>query len=167
LAFVLEKTSLLQLGRLGLFTVLALITGGWAAARADVEAPAWAADYAARMHLRYVQPAARWEEALPVGNGRLGAMVFGRVGEERIQLNEESVWAGRRMDDNNPGARAHLDEIRQLIFEGENATAYSLATELLRATPRSVHTAPAASLGPGSICITEVKEPDSFVLEPC
>lgn len=138
LAFVLEKTSLLQLGRLGLFTVLALITGGWAAARADVEAPAWAADYAARMHLRYVQPAARWEEALPVGNGRLGAMVFGRVGEERIQLNEESVWAGRRMDDNNPGARAHLDEIRQLIFEGENTTAYSLATELLRATPRSV-----------------------------
>ncbi len=98
----------------------------------------WTEAYAERMKLWYAEPADQWEEALPVGNGRMGAMVFGRVGDERIQLNEESVWAGRRMDDNNPGALAHLEEIRQLIFDGKNTEAFALATEHLLATPQSV-----------------------------
>src|SRR5687767_12210483 len=49
---------------------------------------------ASPFRLRYLQPAARWDEALPIGNGRLGAMVFGRVGQERLQLNEDTLWAG-------------------------------------------------------------------------
>ena len=48
----------------------------------------------AHERLWYARPASRWEEALPIGNGRLGAMVFGRVGQERLQLNEETLWAG-------------------------------------------------------------------------
>ena len=59
-----------------------------------VARPAAAAD---DMTLWYRRPAAQWTEALPVGNGRLGAMVFGRTGEERIQLNENSLWDGHRM----------------------------------------------------------------------
>jgi alpha-L-fucosidase 2 len=95
----------------------------------------WAEDYAARMRLGYDRPAERWVEALPVGNGRLGAMVFGATGRERIQMNEESVWAGRRLDDNNPGALANLPEIRRLVFEDRNLEAYELATRHLLAVP--------------------------------
>ncbi|MCC7400432.1 MAG: glycoside hydrolase family 95 protein [Chitinophagaceae bacterium] len=85
--------------------------------------------------LWYKQPAATWNDALPVGNGRLGAMVFGRVTNERIQLNEESLWAGRSIDVNNPGARSHLKEIQQLLLNGENEKAEELSTRYLLATP--------------------------------
>ena len=98
----------------------------------------WPREYAERMSLSYERPADVWDEALPVGNGRMGAMVFGRPGLERIQLNEESVWAGRRIDDHNPGARPHLDEIRRLIFDGRDAEAYALASEHLVARPPSI-----------------------------
>lgn len=121
--------------RVPLLLLLVLLTG--TALRAQ-EGAAWPETYAARMHLRYGQPASVWEAALPVGNGRLGAMVFGGTARERIQVNEESVWAGHRVDDTNPGARAHLDEVRRLIFEGRNADAFTLATEHLLATPRAV-----------------------------
>jgi alpha-L-fucosidase 2 len=90
------------------------------------------------MRLWFEQPAAKWVEAVPVGNGRLGAMVFGRTGTERIQINEESVWAGHRMNDNNPEARANLDKIRRLIFEGENEKAFEEATDHLLATPHQL-----------------------------
>lgn len=70
--------------------------------------------------LWYGQPAARWKEALPVGNGRLGAMVFGRIDHEQIALNESTVWSGSPSDrHDNPEAKAHLDEIRQLFFAGK------------------------------------------------
>ena len=85
--------------------------------------------------LWYQQPAANWNEALPVGNGRLGAMVFGEVEKERIQLNEESLWAGKQVDDNNPGAASHLNEIRQLILNDEQRKAYQLSDKYLLATP--------------------------------
>src|SRR5690625_2357460 len=98
----------------------------------------WPEDYTERMTLWYEQPADEWIEALPVGNGRLGAMVFGRTGRERIQLNEESVWAGRRMDDNNPRAGEHIDEIRRMIFDGHYGEAYELASEHLVARPPSI-----------------------------
>src|SRR5580704_5032469 len=52
----------------------------------------------------FAQPAAAWPDALPVGNGRLGGMVFGHPQHERIQLNEETIWDGERRDRNNPGA---------------------------------------------------------------
>src|SRR5688572_2292660 len=56
--------------------------------------------------LRYAQPAVKWTEALPVGNGRLGAMVFGSLATEHLQLNEETLWSGGPRDWNNPGAKA-------------------------------------------------------------
>jgi len=62
--------------------------------------------------LWYQQPALYWEEALPVGNGRLGAMVFGGVSDERLQLNEDTVWAGGPYDPSNPGALEGLKQAR-------------------------------------------------------
>ena len=67
--------------------------------------------------LWYKEPAKVWEEALPLGNGRIGAMIFGGVEQERIQVNEESIWYGGPVDRNNPDAKAHLEEIRQHIFD--------------------------------------------------
>ncbi len=79
------------------------------------------------LELWYKQPAKEWGEALPVGNGRLGAMVFGNYDHENIQLNEESLWAGSKVDNNNPGAKEHLHEIQQDIFRGEYKKALSLS----------------------------------------
>ncbi|WP_255948198.1 glycoside hydrolase family 95 protein [Streptomyces odontomachi] len=67
------------------------------------------------MRLWYQAPATQWLEALPVGNGRIGAMVFGGTDVERLQLNEDSVWAGGPHDYVRPGAGEHLDEIRRLV----------------------------------------------------
>ncbi len=85
--------------------------------------------------LWYQQPAASWNEALPLGNGRLGAMVFGGVARERIQLNEESVWDGYPRDRINPQALAALPEVRRLLFENRNAEASQLAEERMLAVP--------------------------------
>ncbi|MDX2149254.1 MAG: glycoside hydrolase family 95 protein [Bryobacteraceae bacterium] len=83
--------------------------------------------------LWYRQPAARWNEALPVGNGHLGAMVFGGVARERIQLNEHSLWSGRAVDDNPPGALAALPQVRALLFDGKYAEANRLAQDKMMA----------------------------------
>jgi alpha-L-fucosidase 2 len=85
--------------------------------------------------LWYQQPAKIWDEALPVGNGRLGAMVFGGVYKERIQVNEESLWAGKRFNTNNPNALRDLPRIRELIFEGKIQEAYELGNKSLLGTP--------------------------------
>jgi alpha-L-fucosidase 2 len=69
------------------------------------------------MRLWYRAPAGEWLEALPVGNGRLGAMVFGGTDTERLQLNEDSLWAGGPHDYARPGAVQHLEEIRRLVVE--------------------------------------------------
>jgi alpha-L-fucosidase 2 len=70
--------------------------------------------------LWYKQPAKVWEDALPIGNGRLGGMVFGRVDYERIQLNEESVWTGQSgQSSDRPEAYKYLPEVRKLLFEGQ------------------------------------------------
>ncbi|MGX5819637.1 glycoside hydrolase family 95 protein [Chitinophaga lutea] len=79
------------------------------------------------LQLWYKQPAGKWEEALPVGNGRLGAMVFGRTNTELLQINESSVWAGTKFNDANPRALGMLDSIRQLLFAGKNEEAEKLA----------------------------------------
>lgn len=73
--------------------------------------------------LRYIRPARAWVEALPIGNGRLGAMVFGGVATERLQLNEDTLWSGEPCEWNNPGARTALDEARRLLFAGRYAEA--------------------------------------------
>ena len=85
--------------------------------------------------LWYRQPAQEWTDALPVGNGRLGAMVFGRVDSERIQLNEESLWAGEPLNNNNPGAKAHLKTIQQLLLDGQIGPAVALGEKYLLGTP--------------------------------
>jgi len=76
--------------------------------------------------LWYDAPASKWEEALPVGNGRLGAMVFGSYGEERIQLNEETYWSGGPYSTVVEGGSKYLPEIQKLIFEGEPIKAHKL-----------------------------------------
>jgi len=85
--------------------------------------------------LWYKQPAKIWDEALPIGNGRLGAMVFGNPVEERIQINEESIWAGCPVNNNNPGALAHLGEIRKALFENRFQDAWQLSKDNLVGTP--------------------------------
>jgi len=85
--------------------------------------------------LWYTKPAGDWNEALPIGNGRLGAMVFGEISHERIQMNEDSVWYGGPRDRNNPDALAHLPDIRRLIFAGKLKEAEQLAALTLTGTP--------------------------------
>jgi len=81
--------------------------------------------------LWYRQAATQWTEALPVGNGRLGAMVFGGLGEERIQINEASLWGGGVHDYANPDAHGHLAQLRELIFAGRVAEAEKLSGEMM------------------------------------
>ena len=93
--------------------------------------PALAAKADPALVLWYRQPAKNWNEALPVGNGRLGAMIFGGVNSERLQLNEDSLWSGAPGDDDNPAALAALPEIRNLLFAGKYAEAQRLANRKL------------------------------------
>jgi alpha-L-fucosidase 2 len=81
---------------------------------------------ASDLTLWYDEPAIAWNEALPLGNGKMGAMVFGGVDRERIQLNEDSIWAGLPADRIRRGAHQHLDRARSLIFEGKYAEAQQL-----------------------------------------
>lgn len=83
------------------------------------------------MRLWYTSPAREWVEALPLGNSRMGCMVFGGVPEERIQLNEKSLWSGGPQDADNPEAREAVQEVRRLLFEGRYAEADQLAREKL------------------------------------
>ncbi|MCI4589506.1 glycoside hydrolase family 95 protein [Sphingobium sp. BYY-5] len=85
--------------------------------------------------LWYRQPAVEWTEALPIGNGRLGAMVFGGTAQERLQLNESTLWAGQPYDPVNPQAREMLPKVRALIFEGKIEEAEALASQTLMAKP--------------------------------
>lgn len=81
--------------------------------------------------LWYHQPAKEWEEALPIGNGRLGAMVFGGIADERIQFNEESLWSGEAQDADNPKALSVLEDIRQLLFAGDYVAAQKMTHQNL------------------------------------
>jgi alpha-L-fucosidase 2 len=89
------------------------------------------------LSLWYRQPANKWEEALPVGNGRIGAMVFGHVSRERLQLNEDTLWAGGPYDPVNPQAKAALPEVRQLVFDGKYAEAGKLINAKVISRPSS------------------------------
>jgi alpha-L-fucosidase 2 len=87
------------------------------------------------LRIWYKQPAEAWTEALPVGNGRLGAMVFGGVENERIQFNEETLWTGAPNNYAHPGAHEHLEEIRQLLTDNKQEEAHELAMEEFMSIP--------------------------------
>ena len=94
------------------------------------------AGYSARaaesgFRLTFDKPASKWTEALPVGNGRIGAMVFGGAEEERLQVNESTLWGGGPHDYTNSDAYAHLNEIRSLIFAGKVDEAEKLSENLM------------------------------------
>jgi alpha-L-fucosidase 2 len=92
-------------------------------------------DEGSRLVLWYRQPAKQWTEALPVGNGRLAAMVFGGTDRERIQLNEETFWSGGPYDPSRPGGPKALPEIRRLIFAGEYMKAHILFSRTMMGMP--------------------------------
>lgn len=79
--------------------------------------------------LRYDSPATIWQESLPLGNGRLGAMPWGGVGSERIVLNEETMWCGSPQETANPQAAGYLPQIRELLLEGRNLEAQKVMYE--------------------------------------
>ena len=81
--------------------------------------------------LWYRNPATVWVEALPVGNGRLGAMVFGGIGEEHLQLNEDTLWSGGPVDGNSPEALEVLPEMRRILFEGRYVEANQLGKKMM------------------------------------
>ncbi|MHC4122924.1 MAG: glycoside hydrolase family 95 protein [Planctomycetota bacterium] len=87
------------------------------------------------LKLWYRQPADKWYEALPIGNGRLGAMVFGGTQAERLQFNEDTLWTGAPHDYSHKGAAEYLPEVRKLLFEGKQDEATKLAAEHLMSVP--------------------------------
>jgi len=113
------KTPMIELKRM--LRLLLLISAGLVASEMQAD----------ELKLWYRQPAKNWNEALPIGNGRLGAMIFGGVTSERIQLNEDSLWSGSPGDDDNPEALEALPEIRRLLFAGQYAEAQRLANRKL------------------------------------
>ncbi len=87
------------------------------------------------LKLWFAQPAEKWTDALPIGNGRMGAMIFGRVPDERVQFNEDTLWTGRPHDYVRAGAREQLPKIRQLLFAGKVKEAEQLAREKFLSDP--------------------------------
>jgi alpha-L-fucosidase 2 len=90
------------------------------------------------IELWYKSPAPEWTDALPIGNGRLGAMVFGNYQLEQIQLNEESIWGGSKINNNNPRARANLAEIQQAVFDGKYQEVWKMSDKYLLGTPPEI-----------------------------
>ena len=84
-------------------------------------------DKSKELKIWFQQPATQWNEALPVGNGRLGAMIFGGIETERLQLNEETIWTGSDVDTHNPKSIETLSQVRKLLFAGKYVEAERLA----------------------------------------
>ncbi len=82
--------------------------------------PSSAEEPATDLVLWYGQPAEKWTDALPIGNGRLGAMVFGGIDDDRLQLNEDTLWSGGPRQWDNPDAKKHLAEVRRLVLDEKN-----------------------------------------------
>jgi alpha-L-fucosidase 2 len=82
--------------------------------------------------LWFRKPAGKWTDALPIGNGRLGAMVFGGVKEERLQLNEDTLWSGAPRPWNNPEALKHLPEVRRLVLEEQDYAGADRVCQLMQ-----------------------------------
>ena len=96
--------------------------------------------------LWYDKGASHWLEALPIGNSALGAMVYGGADTEQIQLNEETFWSGSPHNNNSPEAKAHLQEVRQLIFEGKEGEAHKLLDKYFIKGPHGMRFLPLGDL---------------------
>ncbi|MDB5084057.1 MAG: glycoside hydrolase family 95 protein, partial [Bacilli bacterium] len=88
--------------------------------------------------LWYREPAVQWDHAMPIGNGRLGAMIFGGLTDEKLQLNEETIWSGGYRDTNNSQALESLSLVRQLVVQGKVAEASEIAEDMLLGVPKRV-----------------------------
>ena len=97
-------------------------------------------------HLWYNHPATHWLQALPVGNSQLGAMIYGGITTEEIQLNEETFWSGSPHNNNSPEAKAHLQEVRQLIFKGREQEAHALIEQYFIKGPHGMRFLPMGSV---------------------
>jgi len=97
------------------------------------------------LKLWYDAPARQWTDALPLGNGRLGAMVFGTPAQERIQINEETIWGGGPHNNVNYAAKDGLDEIRQALWEGRRSDAQALCDQYI--SSKSAHGMPYQTAG--------------------
>src|SRR5271169_5965479 len=103
---------------------LAILTAGAAAAAQQSPLTLW-----------YNQPAVLWTDALPVGNGHMGAMIFGGAAHERIQFNEHTVWNGEPHDYAHHGASKYLGQLRELLFAGKQKEAEDLAMKEFMSEP--------------------------------
>ncbi len=113
---------------------LAILGMAWNPAQAQAQAQAQPQEGSDQV-LFFDQPAAQWEHALPVGNGRLGAMIFGGTARERIQFNEETLWSGGPYDPVVEGAHEGLPEIRRMLFDGEYDKAHDLFGRTMMGVP--------------------------------
>lgn len=110
--------------------------------------------------LWYNKPAQIWEEALPLGNGAIGAMISGGINNETIWVNEESMWYGAPVDRNNPDAAAALPKVRELIFGGKISEAERLMKYAFSGTPESMH--PYQTLGEININFLDIKDVSDY-----
>ena len=92
----------------------------------------WSIAWNKNLVLWYKQPAEIWTDALPVGNGRLGGMIFGGIATEQLQINEDTLWSGAPRDWNNPQAKSYLPEIRRLVLEKRLTTKLTPSAERCR-----------------------------------
>ena len=108
--------------------------------------------------LWYDKPASQWLEALPVGNGRMGAMVFGGIEKETLQLNESSFWSGGPHNNNSATSLQHLDEVRQLIFSGQEEKAADVINREFIKGPHGMKYLPAGNVEFNSSVSGDVKD---------
>ena len=109
------------------------------------------------------KPATDWVSALPIGNGRLGAMVFGGINEERLQLNEDTLWGGGPYDPNNPEALAALPKVRSLIFSSNYVAAANLISQKVMARP--LKQMPYQTVGELTLAFPEAKTVENYIRE--
>ncbi len=112
------------------------------------------------MKLWYEKPAENWNEALPLGSGRLGAMVFGDPAREHLQLNESSMWYGRPVNRLNPDALPNLPKVRELIFSGKINEAERLLKRAFSGMPQSMQ--PYQTLGDMEFCVHFEGKPEQY-----
>jgi alpha-L-fucosidase 2 len=124
------------MGSLTRILAAALLAASFLQAPRTLQFVGEAAPPGSNLSLWYRRPAdTEWVRALPVGNGRLGAMVFGGVVNERLQLNEDTLWAGAPYDPVNPDAKDALPEVTRLLLVGQYADAARLASQKVMAKP--------------------------------